>query len=61
MNTQSFEAELIGIILGLYLIETATKANTTYAIGIDHQVAIKALSSKFSKPGQCLAVEAFFN
>ena len=54
-----FEAELIGIILGLYLIETETKANTTYAIGIDNQAALKALSSKFSKPGQYLAAEAY--
>ena len=54
-----YEAELIGIIMGLHLIETEPKTNITYAIGIDNQAAIKALSSKFSKPGQYLAAEAF--
>jgi ribonuclease HI len=53
-----FKAELVGILMGLYLIETNLKGNTSYAIGVDNQAALKALASKFSKPGQYLATEA---
>ena len=54
-----FEVELVGILMELHMIETYLKANTTFAIVIDKQVAIKALLSKFNKPGHYLAVEAF--
>jgi ribonuclease HI len=47
-----FEAELAGILMGLYLIETNPKGNISYAIGVDNQVAIKALTSKFNKTNQ---------
>jgi ribonuclease HI len=53
-----FEAELVGILMGLYLIETNPKGNASYTIGVDNQAALKALTSKFSKPGQYLAAEA---
>ena len=54
-----FEAELVGILMGLHLIEKTVKGNITFAIGVDNQAAIKALSSKFNKPGQYLAAEAY--
>jgi ribonuclease HI len=53
-----FEAELAGILMGLYMIEMNPKGNVSYAIGVDNQAALKALASKFSKPGQYLAAEA---
>ena len=54
-----FEAELVGILMGLHLIEKTAKGNITFAVGADNQAAIKALSSKFNKPGQYLAAEAY--
>jgi hypothetical protein len=53
-----FEAELVGILMGLHLIETNLKGNISYAIGVDNQEAIKVLASKFNKPSQYLAAEA---
>ena len=52
-----FEAELVGILLGLKLIEKFKACNLTYVIGVDNQVAIKALVSKLNKPGYYLAME----
>ena len=37
------EAELIGILLGLYLIKTDKGRRTTYSIRVDSQVALSAL------------------
>ena len=54
-----FEAELVGILLGLHLIEKTEKKNITFALGVDNQAAIKAMSSKFNKPGHYLAAEAY--
>ena len=54
-----FEAKLVGILMGLHLIDKAAKGNTAFAIGVDNQAAIKALSSKFDKPGHYLAAEAY--
>jgi ribonuclease HI len=53
-----FEVELVGILMGLYLIETNLKGSVSYTIGVDNQAAIKALASKFNKPGHYLAAEA---
>ncbi|KAH9019426.1 hypothetical protein EDB85DRAFT_2153746 [Lactarius pseudohatsudake] len=53
-----FEAELVGILLGLQLIKLNRKGNLTYTIGVDNQAAIKALSSKLNKPGHYIAAEA---
>jgi ribonuclease HI len=54
-----FEAELAGLLMGLHLIEANKKGNISFSIGADNQAAIKALSSKFDKPGHYLAAEAF--
>ena len=53
-----FEAELVGILMGLHLIDKTARGNTTFALGVDNQAAIKSLSSKFNQPGHYLAVEA---
>ena len=53
-----FEAELVGILMGLHLVGKAGGKNITFAIGVDNQAAIKSLSSKFNKPGHYLAAEA---
>ena len=53
-----FEAELVGILMGLQLIETAPKSNISFTIGVDNQATIKALSLKFNKPGHYLAAKA---
>ena len=52
-----FKAELVGLLLGLKLIETYNAGNITYAIRVGNQAAIKALTSKLNKPGHYLAVE----
>jgi ribonuclease HI len=54
-----FEAELAGLLMGLHMIEANKKGNTSFSIGVDNQAAIKALSSRFDKPGHYLAAEAF--
>ena len=48
----------IGILMGLHLIDKTAKGNTTFALGVDNQAAIKSLSSKFNQPGHYLAAEA---
>jgi ribonuclease HI len=52
-----FEAELVGILLGLQLIKANQAGNKMYAIGVDNQAAIKALASKLNKSGHYLAAE----
>ena len=51
------EAELVGILLGLHLIKTDKKGRTSYAMGIDNQAAISALSSVKATSGQYIANE----
>ena len=45
------EAELVGILLGIHLINTENKGITTWAIEVDSQAAIKAFDSDLRKPG----------
>ena len=52
-----YEAELVGLILGLQLIKNEKKGKTNCAIGADNQAAIKALQSELTKPGQHLAAK----
>ena len=54
---KAFEVELVGLLLGLKLIEAYNAGNLTYVIGVDNQAAIKALASKINKPGHYLAAE----
>jgi ribonuclease HI len=52
-----YEAELVGLILGMQLIKTEKQGKTDCAIGADNQAAIIALESELTKPGQHLAAE----
>jgi ribonuclease HI len=49
-----FEAELVGLILGLHLIKTE-KTRTSYAIGADNQAALAAAATPGSNSGHYLA------
>jgi ribonuclease HI len=51
------EAELIGVLLALHLISTERRGNTTFALGIDNQAAIKAFESDLRQPGHHIARE----
>jgi hypothetical protein len=53
------EAELVGILLAMHLVGTEKNGNTTFkfAIGVDNQVTIKALSSPVRSPGHHIARE----
>jgi ribonuclease HI len=52
-----YEAELVGLLLGIHLIKTERNSSKECAIGADNQAALKALSSELTKPGQHLAAE----
>ena len=49
-----FEAELVGLLLGLHLIKTE-KSRTSYALGADNQAAITAAATPSNKSGHYLA------
>jgi ribonuclease HI len=49
-----FEAELVGLLLGLHLIKTE-KTRTSYALGADNQVAITAVATPSNRSGHYLA------
>ena len=57
ISVRSFEAELVGMLLGLQLIKNGRRRNVAYAIWVDNQAAIKSLASKLDKPGHYLAAE----
>jgi len=52
------KAELLGILLGLHLINMERRNSTTFALGSDNQAAIKAFQSNLRSPGHHLAREA---
>ena len=49
-----FEAELIGMLLGLHLIKTQ-KTRTSYSLGADNQAALSAAATPGNKSGHYLA------
>jgi ribonuclease HI len=49
-----FEAELVGLLLGLHLIKTE-KMRTSYALGADNQAAITAVATPSNRSGHYLA------
>ena len=53
----TYEAELIGLLLGIHLIKTERKGKTSCVIGTDNQAAIQALDSELTNPGQHIAAE----
>jgi len=52
-----YEVELVGILLGMHLVSIKKQGNTTFAIEVDNQVAIRAFSSTMRRPGHHLARE----
>jgi len=52
------EAELVGLLLAMHLINTEKKNNTTCMIAVDNQATLKAFDSDLRKPGHHLAREA---
>ena len=52
------EAEMVGVLLGIHLINTEKRNRTSCAIGLDSQGVIKALCMELTNPGQHIAVEA---
>jgi ribonuclease HI len=49
-----FEAELVGLLLGLHLIKTE-KTRTSYALGADNQAVITAVATPSNRLGHYLA------
>jgi ribonuclease HI len=52
------EAEQVGLLLGLHMLNTGKNRRTSASIGVDNQAAIKALASDLRSPGHHLAWEA---
>ena len=52
------EAELVGLLLGLYMLTTRNRRKMAAMIGVDNQAAIKALTLDLRSPGHHLAQEA---
>ena len=52
------EAELVGLLLGLHMLNTRKGRGVVAMIGIDNQAAIKALTSDLRSPGHHLVWEA---
>jgi len=51
------EAELVGLLLGIHLIKTERKGKTSFALGMDNQVAIKTLTTDLVTPGQQIVLD----
>ena len=51
-----YEAELVGMILGLHLIKTEARSKTKCALSVDNQAALVAIKLEMNKSGQHLAV-----
>ena len=50
-----YEAELVGMIMGLHLIKTEKGSKTKCVLNVDNQAAIVAIKSEMKKSGQHLA------
>ena len=50
-----YEAELVGMILGLHLIKTERRNTTKCVLNVDNQAALKSIKTKMNKSGQHLA------
>jgi ribonuclease HI len=50
-----YEAELAGILMGLYLIKTEKRNKVKCALSVDNQAALRAINSDMTKPGQHIA------
>jgi len=54
------EAKLVGILLGMHLLNSRKGKKASAMIGIDNQAAIKAFKSELRNPGHHLAREALY-
>ena len=52
------EAELVGLLLGIHMLNSSKHRKAVAMIGVDNQAAIKALASDLRSPGHHLAREA---
>ena len=52
-----YEAELVGMIMGLHLIKTEERNKTKCALSVDNQAALIAINTKMNKSGQHLAAD----
>ena len=55
------EAEIVGILLALRLINTEKRNNVSCAIAVDNQAALQAFNAEMKRPGHHLAREALKN
>ena len=53
-----YEAEQVGLIMGLHLLATEKKGGKKCAIGLDNQAVINSLQTELTNPGHHLAAEA---
>jgi len=51
------KAELAGMLLGMHLISTKKRGNTTFVLGVDNQAALRAFNSTMRRPSHHLARE----
>ena len=52
-----YEAELVGLLLGLQLIKTEQAGKTSFAIEADNQAGVKVILTELTHPRQYLAAE----
>ena len=56
VNEQTiYDAELVGILMGVHLIKTEKAAHRNITLGADSQAAIKAVKNELSTPGHYIA------
>lgn len=53
----AYKTELVGMIMGLYLIKTESRNRIKCALSINSQAALSTVKSKMNKSGQHLAVD----
>lgn len=52
-----YEADLVGMIMGLHLIKTESRKKTNCPLIVDNQAALVAIESKLNNSGHHLAAE----
>ena len=52
-----YEAELVGLVLSLHLINTEKRSRKSCAIGLDNTVVLQSLQSELTNPGHHIAAE----
>ena len=54
-----YEAELVGMVMGLHLIKTEQCNRVKCVLNIDNQAALVAIKSEMNKSGHYLAAEVY--